>query len=280
MVIISLPLGILMQSTVACGLAGAAFAGLHGRIPTFADFIQDIGVHVQAALCLLLTQGVTIVAALIAAAPGAALLVPGIINNNELLTIFGAVLMIVFMIPASLLALTLCFFTIPLVVDKKLDFWSALLTSVDCTRRDLLGLMVLTLSWTLINAIAAGCTCGIGTIFFAPWLYMVQARAYRDYFGLQQDRLGLQPVLNHDEPYEPHQYSAGAGYGGGRGYTASHFEEQEQAFQNYARDYYHAPAPPVPDATTQPPPVEPPPSPPPPPPPPPAAHEDDDTARK
>ena len=83
---------------------------------------------------------------------------------------------------------TFVMFALPLIVDRKLDFWAASMRSVEIVKQlfwPLLGLHVL----VSIIAFAGVILCGIGTIFTAPLAFCVLIVVYRAYFPAEPTSL-------------------------------------------------------------------------------------------
>ena len=75
-------------------------------------------------------------------------------------------------------------FAIPLVMDRKMDFWPAIQMSMDKVKENYVGWGLFVLSiWALqlLGAIA----CGVGMLVTGPIGIVAIALAYRDNFGIQ-----------------------------------------------------------------------------------------------
>ena len=173
---------------IGCGLSGVALARLHGRDAEWDDFQQDVPTYFQAflgdilaslALFLAMTaiSGIFFIPVFTQAASGSG--DGAIVVVSLILGTIAALLAFIFLYPLKL-------FIIPLTVDKRLDFWSAIRTSFDCVRRDWLGLTLFNLIAFLIY-LPAYCCC-LGLLFLAPLYYAIVMAAYRSYFGLEPDR--------------------------------------------------------------------------------------------
>ncbi len=172
-------------------LTGVAVGRAHGRDATMADARLDTGVYVQGVLGYFAVSVLTGLVLAVAAIPGVVPLVIGITNNNNGLIVVGGVLIFILALPVLIVVLALLEFIFPLIVDRRLDFWSAITTSADCVRRDLLGMSLFIIVKGLLGipiGLIACLTCGIGAGLMMPFLSILTLRAYRDYFGLDADR--------------------------------------------------------------------------------------------
>lgn len=192
-VVLSVILGFVVQGMSQVILAGISLARWHGREAYFSDVKQDLNTHIQGILTMLTGSVLAGILAMIAAIPGGAAIglafASGTNDPNPVLIILGILLILILVLPVAIIFGTLIYFAIPLVVDKRLDFWSALMQSMDCIRRDLLGLMVFFFVYGLCYGLSAICTCGFAVIFLSPFFGLLLTRAYRDYFGLGEDRM-------------------------------------------------------------------------------------------
>lgn len=182
-------LGIPVQAASQIITCGVGLARWHGREATIEDVKQDLNTYVQGILGLLLVTIFIGVLSLIGTAPGVGLFIAGVLADDVVLVIVGVVLALLLGLPLIILGQALTYFTIPLIVDKRLDFWSAFLQSVDCVRRDILGMSAFSIVYLILYGLISGCTCSIGIIFLAPFFGVLQMRAYRDYFGLAEDTI-------------------------------------------------------------------------------------------
>lgn len=82
---------------------------------------------------------------------------------------------------ASYLIMPLVMFSMCLIVDKKMDFWPAIMASVEKAKTDYLMLLVLWLVGSLISA-AGAILCGVGAILTAPFNAILTVVAYRHLF--------------------------------------------------------------------------------------------------
>ena len=189
---LSFATGIILGGVIQCGLCGVALARLHGREAEANDFQQDSGGHLQSIIAVFVIRLLDLVVLGVAILPGGLLVFAGVRADSDVLTIPGLILCVVVAIPAFTAWRTLMWFVVPLIVDKDMDFWSAMLTSADCARRDFLGL-----AWTLLLlygllglglALFSALTCSMALILILPFYAALQMRAYRDYFGLGEDR--------------------------------------------------------------------------------------------
>lgn len=202
------------------GLVGVATARLHGREGTEADFRQDLSVLGQTILADMTLGAILGLAALIASGPGLAFVIPGVMRNQSEAIVAGAVFCLLGVAIAACLVTTLTIFTVPLVVERRMDFWTALWQSIDCTRRDLLGLMLYLLLVHLLLGMVAMCTCYLLAPLALPLRQALVMRAYRDYFGLGVDHMAPMQVVGYSSYGNPSAEPWESGMGG-RGYSAN-----------------------------------------------------------
>ena len=103
-----------------------------------------------------------------------------------LVVVIGVVIMIASFVPvvgqlASLLLYPLVMFSMCLVVDKKMEFWPAIMASFEKAKGEYLSLLVLCLLSSLISG-AGAILCGVGVILTAPFSSIVSVVAYRHLF--------------------------------------------------------------------------------------------------
>jgi len=159
----------------SCGiLAGAMFAGVVMIVlrtsrgeepkPEIGDVFKGFDFFLQA-LLLVLVLGV---------AYAAAGMVPFI----------GAV--------AGILIAPLVMFAMPLVVDRKMEFWPAIVASYEKAKEEYVSLLVLMLLASLISGLGA-ILCGIGVILTAPMGTIIPVVAYRHLFeGAEPDAVPVE----------------------------------------------------------------------------------------
>lgn len=82
---------------------------------------------------------------------------------------------------APMLLMPLVMFVVCLIVDRKLEFWPAIMTSFEKAKTEYVSLLVLWLVASLISA-AGGLLCGLGAILTAPFCAIVTVVAYRHLF--------------------------------------------------------------------------------------------------
>jgi uncharacterized membrane protein len=82
---------------------------------------------------------------------------------------------------AGFLVAPLILFAMPLIVDRKMEFWPAIQASYEQAKVEYVGLLVLTLLASLISA-AGALLCGVGVILTAPFSAIVMVVAYRHFF--------------------------------------------------------------------------------------------------
>jgi len=114
-----------------------------------------------------------------------------------ILVMIGALLCI---IPAFIVAGAL-YFTLPLVVERRLSVGEAIQTSRDATRGDLFMFVLFAFVVSLI-AQAGSYLCYVGMLVTWPLQYTISAIAYRDCFGVP----GAQSFAS--KPAPPHAYGA------------------------------------------------------------------------
>ena len=78
----------------------------------------------------------------------------------------------------------LVLFAMPLVVDRKMDFWPAIQMSMDKVKENLVAWSVFVLAIGALQLLGA-IICGVGTLVTAPIAMVAIALAYRDNFGIQ-----------------------------------------------------------------------------------------------
>jgi len=109
--------------------------------------------------------------------------IPAVVANI-LLIIFAAMGYIFFILP-GLLVEALFIFTYPLILEKKMGFWEAMMASKNVTKSFLFEFSgFILLKWILY--LLGMVFFGIGIIFVFPWFVGSIAVAYRDIFGLNQ----------------------------------------------------------------------------------------------
>ena len=82
---------------------------------------------------------------------------------------------------APMLLMPLVMFSMCLIVDRKLEFWPAIMTSFEKAKAEYVSLLVLWLVASLISA-AGAILCGVGAILTAPFSAVVAVVAYRHLF--------------------------------------------------------------------------------------------------
>ena len=82
---------------------------------------------------------------------------------------------------ASYLLLPLVMFGMCLIVDRKMEFWPAIMASFEKAKTEYVMLLVLWLLGSLISA-AGGLLCGVGAILTAPFSSVLTVVAYRHLF--------------------------------------------------------------------------------------------------
>lgn len=235
-VIVSILAGVLPMTFCT----GVALAHAHGRAADWDDVRLDLSTHVQVVLGYLLLAVVSFVVMLLAALPGIGMVASAAHFEDGFLMAAGLVLMIVGAFPAALALFALTMFTIPLIVDRRLDFWSAFLMSIDCARRDLWGLVIFVVIFAVLLTVAGLVVCPVTLcmpqILILPLWGLIMVRVYRDYFGLDVDHVQTETGLGEqlEVPQVPTHYGNVAPPRGGIGNTAGEHGEiaRRQASQS------------------------------------------------
>lgn len=142
----------LLSPAFGAGFYIVAFKIAKGRTPSFSDFFQGFSRYLPIFLVSLV---------------------------SSLLIGLGMVLLI---IPGLYLAVAYLF-ALPLVLDKRLDFWPAMETSRKLITKQWFGFFGLILLVALLN-VAGALALGIGLFVTAPWSTCTIAAAYEDIVGL------------------------------------------------------------------------------------------------
>lgn len=129
--------------------------------------------------------------------------------RDRLLHVLGAVLLqgllinlgLLFCVVPGFIVFGLLFFTLPLIIDRKLGVIEAMKASVEMTKPNLL---MFTLFAVVVQVIAGAGTfaCYIGLLATLPLMFTMTAAAYRDCFGMEGAAL-LPPA----EPWAGASYS-------------------------------------------------------------------------
>jgi len=93
-------------------------------------------------------------------------------------------------------------FVFPLIMDRRLDFWPAIDTSMKLATRDYVGFMGLAALFALLN-MAGGLCCGIGALITTPIVTAATVLAYEELFapgGPGQAVLDEAPVASAPPP--------------------------------------------------------------------------------
>ncbi len=80
-------------------------------------------------------------------------------------------------------------FAMPLVVDRKMDFWPAIQMSMDKVKENYVGWGVFVLALMGVQLLGV-IACGVGVFVAMPVIYVATAIAYRDTFGIQMVEAG------------------------------------------------------------------------------------------
>jgi len=73
-------------------------------------------------------------------------------------------------------------FVFPLIMDRRMDFWPAIDTSIKMATRDYVGFIGLSALFALLN-MAGGLCCGIGALITTPIVTAATVLAYEELFG-------------------------------------------------------------------------------------------------
>ena len=146
---------VLLQAPLGFGLQWAALRQVSGRRADFNDLTVGFNLFPPAVL-VALTSGAIIIAASLC------LLIPGLI------------------------AIALLQFPALLVIDRKLDFWSAIKESVTMSQKHF-GSMAAFLALEICVFLGGALLCGVGILVAIPVMYAATAAAYIDLFGLRED---------------------------------------------------------------------------------------------
>lgn len=229
--ILQIIVGIVANVVPMTYCTGVALAHAHGRAADWDDVRLDLSTHVQAIISYLLVTIVSGLVMALVAVPGIGMVVSGFNFSDNFLITAGFVLVFLLVIPAALATFALTMFTIPLIVDRRLDFWSAFLTSVDCARRDLWGLLLFCIVLMLVLLVAGIVLCPVTLcmpqIMIYPLWALIIVRVYRDYFGLDVDHVQTETGLGDqlDAPQVPVHYGTVAPPPEGIGNTAQQHGE-------------------------------------------------------
>ena len=106
---------------------------------------------------------------------------------NDLVASLGTILPILLVCSLPTIFLTTCWkFTLPLIMDKQMDFWTAMKTSWKMVMKHwwaVFGLLVLIGLLNLVGLLA----CCIGLLFTVPLGYAALIKAYETIFGNQKN---------------------------------------------------------------------------------------------
>lgn len=146
---------ILLQAPLGFGLQWAALRQISGHRADFSDLTIGFNLFPPAVLVALTTGAIVLAASL-------CLLLPGLI------------------------AIALLQFPALLVLDRKLDFWTAIKESVSMSQKHL-GSMAAFLALEICLVLGGALLCGVGIFVAIPVMYAATAAAYIDLFGLRED---------------------------------------------------------------------------------------------
>jgi hypothetical protein len=131
-------------------------------------------------------------------------------GRDNFLPILGATLLIgvMMMIGAFLcvipmfIVMGMFFFTIPLIIDRRMGVFDAMQASRSLTSRDLIMFTLFAFLVYLI-AQAGAYACYIGLLVTMPLQYTITAVAYRDCFGMLGAKNFIQPAPDMPDTYVP-----------------------------------------------------------------------------
>lgn len=106
-----------------------------------------------------------------------------VLGAQLLLGLLGFLGMLICVIPAFIVG-GLLFFTLPLIIDRKLGVIDAMKASAEMTKPNLLMFTLFAIVVQLIAG-AGEIACGVGLLATIPLLFTMTAVAYRDSFGLE-----------------------------------------------------------------------------------------------
>jgi len=108
--------------------------------------------------------------------------VPAVLANL-VMAIFISMGLLFCIIP-GLILMAAYLFVYPLILEKKMDFWTAMETSRKAALGHLfeLTIFVIVLGILLLLGVLF---CGVGALIAIPWVNAATAYAYRDFFGLE-----------------------------------------------------------------------------------------------
>ncbi len=110
----------------------------------------------------------------------------------------GAIACVVGVFVTSALVL----FAVPLVMDRRMDFWAAITASVEQVKQDLVAWSVFVLVLGLLQLLGA-LICGVGVLVTYPIALAATAIAYRDVFGIQLAEAPAGPTTMGPPPAGP-----------------------------------------------------------------------------
>ncbi len=89
----------------------------------------------------------------------------------------------IFCIIPGLIVQGLCFYTIPLVVERRMGPIEAIQASINATKKDWLMITLFALAVGVIASLG-GILCGVGILASYPLFFTITSVAYRDVFGV------------------------------------------------------------------------------------------------
>ncbi|MBN2008366.1 hypothetical protein JW960_03350 [candidate division KSB1 bacterium] len=91
-----------------------------------------------------------------------------------------------FLIIPGIIVMALYLFVFPLIIEKKMDFWTAMETSRKLVMKNLFEFSVFTLVLCIIGGVGA-LLFGVGLLLALPLIFSAIALAYVDMFGLENE---------------------------------------------------------------------------------------------
>lgn len=187
--IVSTIISFIVGGVVAAILLNGCFTKLGGAEPSIGDatelstetfFFVIVG-YALVSLFITLCGG-------LAAIPGGLLAAIGVGMESPALVVLGVVVSLLLSLPASLFATTLTFFVLPDMVHRRTGVIDAFRRSFSAAKDDLMGLTLYVLLYSVVNFALVLASClflTFGFILALPLMYMLKARAYTAYFGME-----------------------------------------------------------------------------------------------
>ena len=103
---------------------------------------------------------------------------------------FGTIMLFYLIIIAGFVYIYISYaFTLPLIVDAKLDFWQAMETSRRIIGKQFFMFLLMFLLIGIVGGVAIGITCGLGAFVVFPYLYCIIYAAYDEILQPQKDNI-------------------------------------------------------------------------------------------